>query len=542
MWSSSHLVLALAGGFLLPTFYLIIALSLRASSKSIPLGATVLFAIFYLSFLRRVVLPIWRSPLRVLPSAPDDSILLGHAASILGEGRIERFLDWMTSTENAGMLRVSGLFHWTNGVLVTRPEIAWEILTTKAHRFQKPKQIIKWLTLLAGPTGLFTIEGKAHTVQRKTLQRVFTNTAIRNLTPFLWRKCADLADEIARRMDKTAQDEIVLDIQPLSAGATLDITALLLFGKDMNCLRDEEEPMQTVWGFLTNPKNTQGRLTSYFIMQTLLPTYVAYCLAPRFAYKFSKSVKELRQYCLEIVHERREESQKQSKIDILSLMLREEKAFVNDDEIVDQLVTFLAAGHDTTTGAFLWAMWILSDEPEVQQKIRDEFREKLGHNLQPNEVEMGAEKLDTLEYLTAVATEVIRLYPTVPVTPRVAQQDTEIGGVIMPKGTRMYMSSWALQRMPDVWGHDASTFRPERWLNDANGGAKAPHAFVAFISGPRSCIGQYLARVELRSMIVAVLNKFEVSRPVEDMNIGMTGIISNQPNRELRLRFNKIQS
>jgi cytochrome P450 len=200
------------------------------------------------------------------------------------------------------------------------------------------------LTLLAGPTGLFTIEGKAHSVQRKTIQKVFTNTAVRNLTPTLWRKCINLGDEIQKRMNRTGKDDVTLDIQPLSAGATLDITAMLLFGKDTNCLEDEEEPMQKAWGLLTKPKATDGHLTFYFILQMLLPRRYADSLDGKFSRRFKSAVSDLRAYCLDIVTQRRNELQSEEKIDVLSLMLAEEKAFVNDDEVVDQLTTFLAAG------------------------------------------------------------------------------------------------------------------------------------------------------------------------------------------------------
>jgi cytochrome P450 len=183
-------------------------------------------------------------------------------------------------------------------------------------------------------------------------------------------------------------------------------------------------------------------------------------------------------------------------------------------------------------------------EPEVQQKIRDEFRAIIDPEVRRGNAPFTAEMLDKLEYLTAVSSEVLRMFPTVPITPRVAQEDVVIGGVMMPKGTLLFMSAWALQRMEDVWGPEAGSFCPDRWLNGehaASGGASAPHAFMSFISGPRSCIGQHLARYELRCMILSVLDRFDVARPPNTAPMGMTGIISNQPDRDLRLTFRKLE-
>jgi cytochrome P450 len=121
-----------------------------------------------------------------------------------------------------------------------------------------------------------------------------------------------------------------------------------------------------------------------------------------------------------------------------------------------------------------------------------------------------------MPYLNGVCNEVLRLYPTVPITARIAVRDVTVAGQNFPRGTNFFVVPWAINRMPTLWGPQAEEFIPERWIDKEtgratmNGGADTNYAFLTFLHGPRSCIGEKFARAEFRALVVAFVGAFEM--------------------------------
>lgn len=177
--------------------------------------------------------------------------------------------------------------------------------------------------------------------------------------------------------------------------------------------------------------------------------------------------------------------------DILSLLVRSND--FTDHELAEQTLTMMAAGHETTSSALSWCAYLLSKHPDMQTKVRDEIREALPSP--DSGTAITADMIDKLPWLNAVCLETVRLYPTVPVTARDVIKDTPLMGRMVPKGTAVILSPWAINRSEHFWGKDAGEFRPERWINDdgstnKNGGSSSNYAQLTFLHGPRSCIGQ----------------------------------------------------
>lgn len=151
----------------------------------------------------------------------------------------------------------------------------------------------------------------------------------------------------------------------------------------------------------------------------------------------------------------------------------------------------------------------------------------------------------TMPYLTGVCNETLRLYPTVPLTVRNSVKATQIGTYHIPKGTETVISMWAVNRDTNLWGPDAETFRPERWLdgpNAANGGAKSPYALLTFLHGPRSCIGRNFALTEMKCLLALLVARFrfEMADPDEKVEVG--GFITIKPQNGLRLRMHDLKA
>lgn len=202
---------------------------------------------------------------------------------------------------------------------------------------------------------------------------------------------------------------------------------------------------------------------------------------------------------------------------------------LSDDELLDQVTTFIFAGHETTATQTSWALHLLAGSQRVQGKLREELRgARVGEETvggPPREF-VG---INELPFLDSVAREVVRLMPSVVSTVRVVQEDdvvplsrpyTSADGkgtfdhLVLPKGHELFIPLAAIQQSPEVWGDDASVFRPERWLELPSSvlEAKLPGHTLAFLAGARSCPGQRLAMQELKVLLAHLVTAFEFRR------------------------------
>lgn len=201
---------------------------------------------------------------------------------------------------------------------------------------------------------------------------------------------------------------------------------------------------------------------------------------------------------------------------ILSVAI--ESGGFTDEGLVNQLMTFLIAGHETTASALSFAICMLCKYPKIQSRLRNEIRSVLPNPRSPTS-SISSNDIDSMSYLNAFCNEVLRLYSPVPVTVRVAAQDTTLIGHFVPKGTTIFISPWATNANKDFWGEDAADFNPDRWLGEGKsntGGADSNYAFLTFLHGPRSCIGQSFAKGEFACLLAAWAGALETRFANED--------------------------
>lgn len=173
-------------------------------------------------------------------------------------------------------------------------------------------------------------------------------------------------------------------------------------------------------------------------------------------------------------------------------------------------MTFLIAGHETTATAMIWALLVLCQNPNVQTKLRQEIRTHLPSPKEP----ITAAQIDNCHYLQAVCSEVLRVWAPVAMTMRTACRGTSLNGQHIPAGTDIIIAPWAVNVSKTLWGSDAADFKPERWLDadgtsNNHGGAVSNYAFLTFLHGPRSCIGQKFAVAEFACLLAAWVGRFE---------------------------------
>jgi len=201
----------------------------------------------------------------------------------------------------------------------------------------------------------------------------------------------------------------------------------------------------------------------------------------------------------EEIARRRAASDVAERADILSLLLGardEDGQAMTDEELRDELVTLLLAGHETTSTSVAWAVERLARHPQKLARLVAEIDAGEGD-----------------EYLTAVVHETLRVRPVVPIVVRVLTQELEVGGHKLPAGTRVVPCIYLTNRNPRVYD-EPHAFRPERFLGDEGGQAVNTFAWIPFGGGIRRCIGASFALLEMKVLLRTMLAELE-PRPAD---------------------------
>ncbi|MFG3028045.1 cytochrome P450 [Streptomyces sp. NPDC048253] len=188
-----------------------------------------------------------------------------------------------------------------------------------------------------------------------------------------------------------------------------------------------------------------------------------------------------------------------------------------------QVVTFLVAGHETTSGALSFALHYLSRHPEIAARARAEVDRVWGDAAVP-----GYEQVAKLRYVRRVLDEALRLWPTAPAFAREARADTVLGGEHpMRRGGWALILTAMLHRDPEAWGPDADRFDPDRF-DAAAVRARAPHTFKPFGTGARACIGRQFALHEATLVLGLLLRRYEL-RPDPAYRLRVTERLTLMP-------------
>lgn len=179
---------------------------------------------------------------------------------------------------------------------------------------------------------------------------------------------------------------------------------------------------------------------------------------------------------------------------------------LSDEQICDELIVFLIAGHDTTATTLTYALWAMGHHPEIQDRIAAEVAQLGERALTPDDV-------PRLPYTIQVLNESLRLCPPGPALHRMALQDIEIDGYRVEAGTMVIVGIYALHRDPRVWD-DPLKFDPERF-NPENSKGRDRWQYVPFGAGPRSCIGDHFTMLEATLAMATIMQQVEV-RSLDD--------------------------
>ncbi|KAF9896915.1 hypothetical protein BX616_006509, partial [Lobosporangium transversale] len=343
--------------------------------------------------------------------------------------------------------------------------------------------------------------------QRKLASNIFSVKAFRLYTSEVFCREAHTAIDY---LNKHVDSGKVVDLQQLFHCFTLDSFGEIAFGQSFGCLKDPEHPTEFATAF--------DRLTHLLAGRSVTPLWGIKAWLTGRSKQIAKDSKFVRQFALNMIYERRNSQasspaakhQDPRQKDLLQLFMDmgddddvEEAAKLSDDMLVDSVLNFLIAGRDTTAQSLAWTFYLMHRTqagPEIVQKLVKETNDILGGG------EPTYESTKKQKYAEACFYEALRLYPSVARNSKVCVEDDVLpGGLKVYKGERVAWSSYTMGRSTHIWGPDANEYKPERWMK---GDKPSSTKFIAFHSGPRTCLGQQFATIEAITIMSMLIQHF----------------------------------
>lgn len=443
--------------------------------------------------------------------------------------KVANVLSRLRTIPHDGIFRYLGIFN-SERLVTTSPKALAEICT-RNYEFIKPRQLMYFAGQILGP-GLVLSEGDEHKRQRKLLMPAFAVKHIKDLYPVFWEKAKEVTDKMTELMknDTSKEKELsTFDIGAWASRAALDVITLAALGKDFGAIKDPETPLNRTYRTIFEPTRL---LQIFATIRVVIPEWIVNIIPIKHNLAMERAAQTIKATCRDVIHAKQEKLAKKelTDIDILSIMVRSQQ--IAEDGMVDQMMTFLAAGHETVSVGITWAIYMMCVHPDWQARLRAEVRKNLPSPLLNSETSITSTNIDQMPLLNAFCNEVIRYWPPIPMSVRTAACDTTILGHFVPKETRITIAITGTNRDKSLWGPDADQFKPQRWMTaegkpDATGGVSSKYGFLSFMHGPRNCIGSGFARAEMACVVAAWVGRFEFAlkdeRELDEKNVVVSG-------------------
>ena len=393
------------------------------------------------------------------------------------------------------------------GYLVNHPDYIQHVLQLNHQNYSKENYTYQMLRPVLGK-GLLTSDGPHWLRQRRLIQPAFKRKRLADFGTLITTATIELLED----WDSRAAQNRPIDVAEEMRHLTLRIIGETLFGTDVSV-----ESGRIGTAFTSLNEDVTYRLKTVFVPPLWVPT-------PR-NLAFRRARTELDAIVYAVIANRRQSGDSGS--DLLGMLLaaRDEAngEGMTDQQLRDEVMTLMLAGHETTATALTWTWYLLSEHPRVVQRMWAELDDVLGGRIPT------VDDLPALVYMKQVIQESLRLYPPVWIISRTAIDDDRVGPYEIPAGTVVLLSQYVTHRHPDFWGNpehfEPERFSPERTAN------RHRYAYFPFGGGPRLCIGDNLAMMEIQLILATIAQRYR-------LELAPTHPVKPEPLVTLRSRYN----
>nr|AVL92833.1 CYP450 [Locusta migratoria] len=376
--------------------------------------------------------------------------------------------------------------------------------------------------------GLLTSTGPKWHSRRKLITPAFHFSILDNFVEVFAEKA-----EVLVNLLKTKADGKSFDIYPYITRCALDIICETAMGTSIDAQHNtESDYVAAVYNI--------AELTIRRVMSPWLLSDFVFRLSPT-GKKFYRQLNVLHGFTRKVIQQKkqsrknRKAGEKETQFDDLGrkrrvafldmlLLETEDGKKLTDQDLQEEVDTFMFEGHDTTTVGMSWVLILLGHHPDVQEKVYAELKD-IFHDDPKRSPTM--QDLQNMKYLEMVIKESLRLYPSVPFIARRATQDIQIAGYNIPESTTLTLHIYHAHRDPDHWP-EPERFDPDRFLPDRVQG-RHPFAYVPFSGGPRNCIGQKFAVLEEKTVLSYILRNFRVETVEKLKDLKLIGELVLRP-------------
>ncbi|XP_023703488.1 cytochrome P450 4c3 isoform X4 [Cryptotermes secundus] len=457
--------------------------------------------------------------------------------------RTEELLERMMGTMKIWGRRVGLNRIWIGSlpyILVFLPETVEPILSSSRHieKSRDYSYLQPWLG-----TGLLTSAGAKWHKRRKTLTPAFHFKILEDFIDVFLEQSSILANKLKREIN----NEAGFNIFPYVTHCTLDIICETAMGRRVNAQENSDtEYVKAVYEIGSIVQNRQAKIwlqPDWLFRWTLLHKRQENCV--RILHGFSNKVIQERKELLKLQEQNKtvptEHEEEYSiafghkkRLAFLDLLLEASQngAVLSNEDIREEVDTFIFEGHDTTSAAISWALFLLGGQPDMQEKVREEINEILGTD---TERRFTMKDLNSMKYLECCIKEALRLYPSVPVIARQLNEDIKVAHYTVPAGTTALVLTYMLHRNPETFPQPEK-FNPDRFLPE-NVLGRHPYAYIPFSAGPRNCIGQKFALLEEKAVIASILRTYRVEAVDRREDLTLLGELILRPKHGLRIKI-----
>ena len=399
-------------------------------------------------------------------------------------------------------------FFYLTAYFLYHPNDIESVLSTNARNFIKARSLRTPLFRRLVGQGLLSSDGELWKRQRRLAQPAFHRQRISAY--------ADVMVEYSLRLMSEWRAGEVRDIYRDMMRLTLGIVVKTLFNADVS---GDADNVRTVLSELVKPFASQASLK--WIADNRLPTQTHR--------RFNRLAAEIDQIVYRIIEERRESGKDYG--DLLSMLLAacdDDGSGMSNVQLRDEVMTIFLAGHETTALTLSWTWYLLAQNPEVEKKFHEELDQVLAGR------PATADDMPRLKFTEMIAKESMRLYPPAFGLGRESLEDCEIGGFHVPRKSQVFMFQWAVQR-DERFFPDPNEFVPERWTEEFSN-SLPKYAYFPFGGGPRACIGNYFAMMEIILVMATLGQRFRFAL-AENQLIDVLPAMSLRPASPVNVRL-----